>query len=41
MDKPIEELQTVKFISHKFYCDDCGTYLGESDEYEDGWYEEL
>lgn len=22
---------------YKFYCDDCGAYLGESEEYDDGY----
>lgn len=26
---------------HNFYCDGCGKYLGQSLEYDDGWYEEL
>jgi hypothetical protein len=25
---------------HNFYCDGCGKYLGQSLEYDDGWYEE-
>ena len=25
---------------HYFYCDDCGTYLGATEEYDDGWYGE-
>ena len=25
--------------THWFYCDECGKYLGESHEYDDGWYE--
>ena len=26
---------------HHFYCDGCGKYLGQSLEYNDGWYEEI
>ena len=26
---------------HYFYCDECGKYLGQSLEYNDGYYEEL
>ena len=26
---------------HHFYCDGCGKYLGQSLEYDDGWYEEI
>ena len=28
-------------IVHKIYCDECNTYIGNSEEYDDGWYEEL
>ena len=27
--------------THKFYCDDCNKYLGETHEYNDGWYPNL
>lgn len=26
---------------HHFYCDGCCKYLGQSLEYDDGWYEEI
>ncbi len=26
---------------HKFYCDKCGEYLGDVEEYDDGYYEEI
>jgi hypothetical protein len=26
-------------IIHKFYCDKCGKFLGSSEEYDDGYYE--
>ena len=26
-------------ITHKFYCDNCKKYLGESTEYDDGYYD--
>lgn len=33
--------QTVETAEHSFYCDECGKYLGMSEEYDDGWYEKL
>lgn len=27
--------------THWFCCDECGKYLGQSLEYDDGWYEEI
>lgn len=30
--------QTVEVAEHSFYCDDCGEYLGTSEEHDDGWY---
>lgn len=38
MEKTREE-ERVEII-HEFYCDKCGAFIGESDEYDDGWYEE-
>jgi hypothetical protein len=26
---------------HHFYCDNCNKYLGETREYDDGWYPDL
>jgi len=39
MDKQTEIM--VQTTSHKFYCDDCGEFLGESVECPDGYYEEV
>ncbi|MBR3697580.1 MAG: hypothetical protein IKM97_04910 [Clostridia bacterium] len=40
MEKEIKEKKEVEDCKHEFYCDICGTYLGASYEYEDGYYEE-
>ena len=34
------KIETIEKI-HQFYCDECGKYLGESEEYSDGYYEEI
>lgn len=40
----MEKIETKKVEKeerkHKFYCDVCNKFLGESIEYEDGYYEE-
>ena len=41
MEKVKETIKKVKQYEHSFYCDDCGKYLGTSQEYDDGWYEEF
>ena len=41
MIKTEVEIRTKEVRTHHFYCDDCGKYLGESREYDDGWYEDL
>ena len=28
-------------VTHHFYCDGCGSYLGNSTEYDDGYYEPI
>ena len=36
-----EEVLTVvekTKVTHKFFCDECGCFIDESEEYEDGWY---
>lgn len=33
------ETKTTTRNIHKFVCDYCGTHLGESIEYDDGWYQ--
>ena len=32
---------TKTFTTHKFYCDDCGEFIGSATEWDDGWYREL
>lgn len=40
MDK-IEYIETkILKTEHKFYCDYCNKFLGESTEYDDGYYEQ-
>lgn len=41
MEKVEEKIVEVKRKIHKFYCDKCGEYLGESEEYDDGYYEDI
>ena len=43
MDKETKTTKTkeVEIITHKFYCDECGVFLGESEEYDDGYYNEI
>lgn len=38
MEKSIEKTVVSIKTTHQFYCDDCGKFLGESDECDDGWY---
>lgn len=33
--------KTTVDIIHHFYCDDCGVFLGSTQEYSDGWYGKL
>ena len=41
MDK-IETIErVVEERIHRFYCDDCGKFLGKSTEWDDGYYEEI
>ena len=37
-DIEVKEIKTKQVI-HKFYCDDCKDFLGESEECDDGYYE--
>lgn len=41
----MEEIETkevkTKQIIHKFYCDECQKHIGDSYEYDDGYYDEL
>ncbi len=39
MEKVEEKTMEVKRKIHKFYCDRCGEYLGENEEYDNGYYE--
>ena len=41
MVKVEEKTVEMKRKIHKFYCDKCGEYLDESEEYDDGYYEEI
>ena len=41
MEKVEIEVIETEEVTHHFYCDDCGDYLGSSAEYDDGWYQEL
>ena len=38
MDKIEIQTKTIEQRYHNFYCDHCGTHLGTSEEYEDGYY---
>lgn len=38
MEKEIKAVCKKELIKHSFYCDECGEYLGTSEEYDDGWY---
>lgn len=40
MDKVERYAVEVIKRKHEFYCDNCGEFLGESEEYEDGYYEQ-
>jgi hypothetical protein len=41
MDKTTTIETIHKTIVHEFYCDECGAYLGKSEEYDDGYYPEI
>ena len=41
MDKIETKQELVNRDTHKFYCDNCNKFLGESVEYEDGYYKEF
>lgn len=41
MEKGVTMEKIVKVITHEFYCDFCGEKIGESVEFDDGYYEEL
>lgn len=41
MEKSKEIIKEIKTYEHSFYCDECGKYLGTSQEYDDGWYKDI
>jgi len=41
MEKILEKERIEKLMIHEFYCDLCGKKIGESVEFDDGYYEEL
>lgn len=40
MHKVENKTKTITTTTHHFYCDGCGEYLGSSEEYDDGYYNE-
>lgn len=41
MEKVKYTERIVESAEHSFYCDECGEYLGTSEECDDGWYKRL
>ena len=41
MEKIEVKTITQEKLTHKFYCDGCDSYLGNTEEYEDGYYDKL
>lgn len=41
MEKRIEVKTNTIINEIEFYCDDCGNFLGKTEEYDDWYYEEL
>lgn len=41
MEKKRIHRKTISSTIHEFYCDDCGQYIGESTECDDGYYKKL
>ena len=41
MEKVETKIVQKESNRHHFYCDNCGHYLGNTFEYDDGYYEEL
>jgi hypothetical protein len=41
MEKVETKTRQIEDRTHHFYCDDCGAHIGSSQEYDDGWYQEL
>lgn len=40
LDQVTERKIEINKKMHNFYCDGCGTFLGASEEYDDGYYHE-
>ena len=41
MEKIETKTRQIEDYTHHFYCDDCGIHIGSSEEYYDGYYQEL
>ena len=41
MEKIETTIQEIENYKHHFYCDECNKYLGTTEEYDDGYYDEL
>jgi uncharacterized protein YlaI len=41
MEKVEVKTKQIEDRIHHFYCDDCDAYIGASQEYDDGWRQEL
>lgn len=41
MEKSETKIRKKEETIHHFYCDGCNKYLGETEEYDDGWYTKL
>lgn len=41
MDKTEIKTKVTTETIHSFYCDNCGRFIGSTQEYDDGWYKEL
>lgn len=41
MEKINSITKEIEDYEHSFYCDECGEYLGTTEEYDDGWYDTL
>ena len=41
MEKIETTIRETENYEHQFYCDECNKYLGTTEEYDDGYYDEL
>lgn len=41
MEKTEKIIKKIESAKHSFYCDECNEYLGTSEEYDNGWYQEI